>query len=401
MVETTNLQSRRRSVGAFYFQAGVREFIPIYPLYAILMGENGITPVELATLFSIWSLVGFVAEVPSGALADTLSRKWLVVASAVLKSLAFLTWYLEPSFWGYAAGFALWGIGSSLRSGAWEALLHDLLAEWHATGDFAKIFGRTNALATLGVGAGELAGGLMIIMGYDFVLLISTVIPLVAVAPFALWVNDPPKDEQAYEADYFDNLKAGIAEAGANRTVLYILLTYSTLIVTYGVYEEFVSPLFLEKGFSLMWVGILGAFISAMEAAGMALADRARYIPLTKLLLMMAVASLVLAATFPLGGWIVPLMIGGYFTVFSMSSTMFGAELQGATQGPARATVTSVAGFGENIGAVLGFMAFGVVAEYFGMNGGTLATGVVAALLALGFIALGNAWGITRGSESD
>ena len=66
-------------------------------------------------------------------------------------------------------------------------------------------------------------------MGYDFVLLISTVIPLVAVAPFALWVNDPPKDEQAYEADYFDNLKAGIAEAGANRTVLYILLTYSTL----------------------------------------------------------------------------------------------------------------------------------------------------------------------------
>ena len=150
-----------------------------------------------------------------------------------------------------------------------------------------------------------------------------------------------------------------------------------------------------------MWVGILGAFISAMEAAGMALAGRARYIPLTKLLLMMAVASLVLAATFPFGGWIVPLMIGGYFTVFGMSSTLFGAELQGATQGPARATVTSVAGFGENIGAILGFMAFGVVAEYFGMNGGTLATGVVAALLALGFIALGNAWGITRGSESD
>ena len=91
MVETTNLRSRRRSVGDFYFQAGVREFIPIYPLYAILMGGNGITPVELATLFSIWSLVGIVAEVPSGALADTLSRKWLVVASAVLKSLAFLT----------------------------------------------------------------------------------------------------------------------------------------------------------------------------------------------------------------------------------------------------------------------------------------------------------------------
>lgn len=390
------MDTQRRTVAGFYFNAGVREIIPIYPLYAILMGENGISPLELATLFSIWSIVGIVAEVPSGALADTFSRKWLIVASAVLKSFAFLTWYLEPTFWGYALGFGLWGVGSSLRSGAWEALLHDLLAEWEATGDFTKVFGRCNALSTLGVGAGELAGGLLIIMGYDFVLIISMAIPLIATVPFMLWVHEPEKEEEAYEADYFDNLKAGIVEATTNRAVLYILLTYSTLIITYGVYEEYVSPLFLEKGFSLMWIGILGAFISAMEAAGMALADRVKAISLTRLLLLMGAASVLLAVSFPLSGWIVPILIGAYFAIFGMSSTLFGAQLQEAITGPARATVTSVAGFGENVGAIAGFMAFGAVAQFYGMSGGTLATGIAALALAFVFIWLGERWNITR-----
>ncbi len=385
---------KQRALFGYYANSGVREIIPIYPLYAIMMGEHGVSPIELATLFSIWAAVPILTEVPSGALADRFSRKWLIVASGLIKSLAFLTWYLEQNFTGYAIGFALWGAGSSLRSGAWEALLHDLLKQWEALPEFTRIYGRCSALSTLGVGAGELLGGVLIIMGYDFVLLISMMIPLVATFVFAVCVKDPPVDETVFEPDYFVTLKAGLKEAATNRAVLYILLTYSSLIILYGVFEEFVSPLLYEKGFSLMWVGILGAFISAMEAAGMALADRVRHISLMQLLGLMGAASVVLALIYPIGGFWVPLLAGLYFLVFGMASTLFGAELQDAIEGPARATVTSVAGFGENIGAILGFMAFGAVAEVFGMNGATLATGVAGLLLALCFMVLARGWQI-------
>ena len=145
-----------------------------------------------------------------------------------------------------------------------------------------------------------------------------------------------------------------------------------------------------------MWIGILGAFISAMEAAGTSLADRVKGISLTRLLLLMGGASLLLALTFPLGGSAVPILIGGYFTIFGMSSTLFGAQPQKAITGPARTTVTSVASFGENLGAIMGFMAFGAVAQFYGMNGGTLATGITALILALAFIWLGKRLNITR-----
>jgi len=60
-----------KTLGAFYSAGGLRELIPIYPLYAIMFGAHGIGAFELSILFAIWATVGIVLEVPSGALADT------------------------------------------------------------------------------------------------------------------------------------------------------------------------------------------------------------------------------------------------------------------------------------------------------------------------------------------
>ena len=103
---------------AFYINGGGWELIPIYPLYAVMFGAHGVSPIELSYLLVMCVGVGLICEVPSGALVDTFSRKWLIVSSSFLKGLAFLSWFLWQDFWGYALGFTFWGIGGSLRSGA-------------------------------------------------------------------------------------------------------------------------------------------------------------------------------------------------------------------------------------------------------------------------------------------
>ena len=70
-----------KALAAFYLNGGIREIIPIYPLYAIMFGEHGVSSFFLSVLFVIWCLTCIVVEVPSGALADRFSRKWLIVAS--------------------------------------------------------------------------------------------------------------------------------------------------------------------------------------------------------------------------------------------------------------------------------------------------------------------------------
>jgi len=43
-----------------------------------MLTEHGISPIELSLLFSTWVLIGIITEIPSGALAARLGRKWLI-----------------------------------------------------------------------------------------------------------------------------------------------------------------------------------------------------------------------------------------------------------------------------------------------------------------------------------
>ncbi|MCB1693667.1 MAG: MFS transporter, partial [Pseudomonadales bacterium] len=165
------MRSPRQILFAFYWNGCVRDIIPIYPLYAVMFIDHGVSPLGLSVLLALWATVAFVFEIPSGAWADRFSRKWLIVIGAVIKGAAFIAWWLRPDFFGFALGFFFWGFGSTLRSGAWEALLHDTLKSWGREQEFGRRYGQATGLATFGVVIADLAGGLLIVFGYDLVLL--------------------------------------------------------------------------------------------------------------------------------------------------------------------------------------------------------------------------------------
>jgi len=121
------------------------ETIPIYPLYALLFADTGLSGAQISTLFLVWSAVGILAEVPTGALADRFSRRGALAASTVFQAAGYVVWITAPSFLGFAAGFVLWGLGGALGSGSMEALLHDGVAAAGAEGLYPRVYGRVAA----------------------------------------------------------------------------------------------------------------------------------------------------------------------------------------------------------------------------------------------------------------
>ena len=358
-----SVASKSTTLAAFYIAGGLREIIPIYPLYAIMFGANGVSAFELSLLFVVWAIVGLITEVPSGAWADRYSRKWIVVASGVFKAAGFLTWYLWQDFPGYALGFIFWGFGSSLRSGAFEALLHDLLKKWDDTQSFTKHYGRISALATLSAMLGEILGGILIIYGYDFVLLVSMAIPLLASIPFVVWIKETPKDALIAEKNYLLHLKEGIGESFQNKSIRFILATTTFLVVAHGVVDEYVSPIMYEKGFSLSMIAFLAVPMFLAEAAGEYLADEFDYLEFDHLLTLMILGSACLVPIFIGTGLLIPTLFTLYFFLFGLASTILASKLQDKISTDSRATVTSVVGFGDSLGAIIWFLVIGVAAE--------------------------------------
>jgi hypothetical protein len=82
--------------------------VPFYPLYAVLFADSGLAAGDIAVLLGFWTVTGLLLEVPSGALADTVSRRKLLIFGTLARAAGFGLWVLWPTFTGFAIGFLLW-----------------------------------------------------------------------------------------------------------------------------------------------------------------------------------------------------------------------------------------------------------------------------------------------------
>lgn len=106
-----------------------------YPVFTILFLDFGLTLEQFAILNSAWAASIVLLEVPSGALADTIGRRNLVVASAVIMIIEMLLLCFAPIgqlplvFYLFLANRILSGAAEAAASGADEALAYDTLKD--------------------------------------------------------------------------------------------------------------------------------------------------------------------------------------------------------------------------------------------------------------------------------
>ncbi|AQM70874.1 Major Facilitator Superfamily protein [Vibrio campbellii] len=106
-----------------------------YPVFTLLYLDYGLTLSQFAMLNVVWAATIVLAEVPSGAFADTLGRKRLVVLSSLVMFIEIAMIAFVPTvnptfvFIVFLINRVLSGLAMALASGADEALAYDTLKE--------------------------------------------------------------------------------------------------------------------------------------------------------------------------------------------------------------------------------------------------------------------------------
>ncbi len=104
-----------------------------YPVIGVLFLDLGLTLEQYALLNVIWAVVIIVLEIPSGALADVIGRKRVVVVAAALMVVEMAVFAFAPRgawlFWLLVLNRILSGAAEACASGADEALAYDSLPE--------------------------------------------------------------------------------------------------------------------------------------------------------------------------------------------------------------------------------------------------------------------------------
>lgn len=116
-----------------------------YPVFTILFLDFGLTIEQFALLNTVWAITIVLAEVPSGALADIIGRKYLLVATSLLMIVEMSVLAFVPLgnssliFWAFLINRVLSGLAEAMASGADEAIAYDTLVQHGNPKDWPRV----------------------------------------------------------------------------------------------------------------------------------------------------------------------------------------------------------------------------------------------------------------------
>ena len=334
-------------------------------MYAVLFADAGLSPAAISSLFVIWSVTAFAFELPSGVWADVVSRRFLLVASPLLAGAGFGLWVLAPSYPAFAAGFVLWGAGSALRSGTLQALVYEELERVGAAGSYARLAGRSEAVSLVAVVAASAVAAPVLASGGYRAAGAASVAACVLCAAAGWCLPESRRASGSGERGDGASLRSVVAEGWAQvRGEPAVRWALVPVMVVEGVtaVDEYVPLLVRSTGVAAASVPLLVLVVTAGDAVGGWLAGRGVRWPAPVLgagAVCLVVGSL---AGSPAGVVAVAVAFG----VFRWARAAVDARLQERIGDGARATVTSVAGFGAEAVAVLVFAGWALGSRWAG-----------------------------------
>ncbi|MEU0115308.1 MFS transporter [Streptomyces bobili] len=344
----------RRLTATLYGYAFLDEFVLLYPVYALLFADTGLSVGQMSSLFVLWSATGVLLEVPSGAWADAVSRRLLLWLGPLLGAAGFALWVLVPSYWAFAAGFVLWGARGALGSGALEALVHEELERLGAADRYARIMGRAQAAGQVAVmTAMALAGPVFAAYGYPAVGAASVLACLLCAATATRFPEHRGPETAVPDGEgWAATLRAGLGEARRDRSVRGALLLVPAVAAVWGALDEYTPLLARDTGATDATIPYLLVMIWAGVTAGSLLAGPAEHLGRRGFAALLTASALALAAGAgagtPAGLALVAVAFGG----FQLATVLADARLQQRIEGTGRATLTSVAGLGTELATI-------------------------------------------------
>ncbi|PWR16402.1 MFS transporter [Micromonospora sicca] len=401
IISPARVPAIRRLAGTLYGYAFLTDLVLLYPVYVLLFSDTGLSVGQISSLFVLWSATGIVLEVPSGAWADAVSRRLLLVLAPLLPAAGFACWVLAPSYPAFAVGFLLWGAGGALRSGALEALVFTELDRLGASDRYARVMGRARTAEVLGAaGSGALAGPVLAVGGYPGVGAASVLACLLAAAVATLFPehrparlaesptgSGPAAAERRGQPDGDDDLgwlatlRAGLAEARADRAVRAALLLVPAVTAIWGGLDEYAGLLARDTGVADAAVPLLLLLLWAGMTAGGLLAPAGERLTTRGYAGLLVLAASALAAGALVGRPAGFLLLAVAFAAFQLATVLADVRLQARITGPSRATVTSVAGVATDLTIIAFYGGYAVVA-------GAAGNAVAFALAALPYLAV-------------
>jgi len=369
-----------RTAGSALGDTLVWTLAPVYFVTVV-----GMSPLQLVLVGTFMELTIFICEVPTGIVADVVSRKLSIVIGYLVMGAAIVFCGVVAQPWAVMVAWAVWGFGYTFTSGATDAWLADEIGVDNVRPVYLRSaqIGRVVALVAIGgsVALALISLRLPVIVGG--VVIAATGIVLAFVMQ-EHGFKPAPRDEAASTL----RAMAATCRAGARlvrRTpVLLLILAISAF---WGAWSEAYDrlgeahvirdvglPSFVGLSF-VVWFGVISAASLLLSLLVARPANRrlehAERQTITRVLLFADIGLIATVVVFGLAHafWLALVAMLATNTIRGLVAPLFSSWLnQSITESSVRATVFSITSQADAIGQWTGGPAIGAVGNAFGIR---------------------------------
>lgn len=228
--------------------------IPIW----IVFYQERVSVVQISLLVAIRYVSQMFFELPTGAFADLVGRKWSAVAGYFIWAVSATLILISRGFWDLFFALVVGGLGEALLSGALEALVYDSHKQDAKENTYSAVIAGNNFWYQVALGIATIAGGYLFVVWQGLPYLAWAVATLVA-AVAALFFVEPRIDTERFTIrSYFNQMRRGTMEAFKSKDVALMSLFYIFVGgITWTNSLYFFNYIMVELGFPDATRGIL------------------------------------------------------------------------------------------------------------------------------------------------
>lgn len=226
-------------------------------LLPFFLSWGKLTFIEVMMLQSYFTLMILLFEIPCGAIADYISRKFSLILGATVTAFAALIYGSYPNIIIFIIGESMWAFASAMISGSDQALLYDTLKKLEKEEEISKVTAKNRSFMLIGIGISAPIGS---IIGARFSLNLTMILmffPFAFATIISLTLKEPNHELVKDESEKFLTvIKSGFKTLKQNHILriltIEMIVTESMvflLIWTYALYLEAIGLQIFFYGF--------------------------------------------------------------------------------------------------------------------------------------------------------
>lgn len=347
---------------------------PIVPIMSLFFLAKSLTYGQIGIIFAVFSIAGFVFEIPTGYLGDKFGKRISVICGLLVLAATAFIWTLLTNTLGFSFFAALWMLGLAFISGSFEAYIYDYLKSKKKAEAYDAVLSASNSLVYFSGAVGSIIGAYLFSLNINFPYYLLGLLFLFCV--FVVLAMD--KDVSIDGDDFKEQLSviSGLKHVLTTPKILWITLFISLLFGFFNYFRGSVDKVYILdlKIFTVQWLGFFVAASMIVQSLLMSqfakIKDKLKESGLITLCWLMY--ALGLAGMVFLNGYFALIAVTLFYSTESMYDALINSFSQKHIPSAIRATTLSSIKVYQNIGsAVLGILG-GILFDVFTIRTGLL-----------------------------